>query len=56
MTALLKAAAFFWTWHFDSVLRSALLDRAVIGELDEELDKELDLGNTRAAPLKTIHV
>ncbi len=29
--------------------------RAVVGELDEDLDKELDLGNTRAAPLKAIH-
>lgn len=28
--------------------------RAVVGELDEDLDKELDLGSTRAAPLKSI--
>ena len=28
--------------------------RAVVGELDDDLDKELDLGNTRAAPLKSI--
>ena len=28
--------------------------RAVIGELDEELDAELDLANMRAPPLKAI--
>jgi U6 snRNA-associated Sm-like protein LSm8 len=27
---------------------------AVIGELDEELDKELDLSNIRAPPMKSI--
>ncbi len=28
--------------------------RALIGELDEEIDSRVDLGNVRAAPLKAI--
>jgi hypothetical protein len=44
-----------------SVLNYNLIDvllifyfRALIGELDEDLDSQIDLNNVRAAPLKPI--
>lgn len=40
--------------HRAELLPAHPLRRAIIGELDEELDAELDLANTRAPPLKAI--
>ena len=37
-----------------STLTSNRVCRAVVGEVDEGLDSELDLGSLRAAPLKAI--